>query len=502
MKTENRILIVDDTEMNRSMLADMLSDEYQIIEASNGREAVALLEAQDSAVSLVLLDIVMPEMDGFEVLAMMNKKGWIERIPVITISSETSSSYIDHAYDLGATDYISRPFDEKTVVRRVRNTLMLYSKQKMLEGMLTDQIREKEKNSSLMVEILGNIVEFRNGESGLHVMHIRVLTELFLHRLAEITGEDTISPRRQMLIINASALHDIGKISIPEEILNKPGRLTQEEFEIMKTHSSIGAGIMEDVLKRHQEELIQVAYSICRWHHERYDGRGYPDGLRGDEIPIEAQIVALADVYDAMTSPRVYKPAYPHEQAVEMILAGQCGAFSPLMMECLRQEAPHLKEELQVHSAQDISEAGVHSLTSQMISGGKMSDRTFHLLEQERTKYQFFASLTHEIQFEYITQADLLTLSDWGAQQLGLPARIEHPKQSEELQKVFSREDGADLVRRLRAAVPSDPIVSKAYSFTVDGQKRTYKVVARLLWSTKESGGSTEVIGKLIEMQN
>lgn len=363
MEDKNIILIVDDSEMNRDMLVDMLCAEYTLLQAANGKEALTLLEQRGEEISLVLLDIVMPEMDGFEVLALMNQRGWLENTPVLTISSETSSGYIERAYDLGATDYISRPFDEKIVMRRVHNTLMLYTKQKRLAGMLTQQIMEKEKNSSLMVEILGNIVEFRNGESGLHVMHIRVLTGIFLHKLMTMTDKYAISPQRIELIINASALHDIGKISIDEKILNKPGRLTAEEFEIMKTHSMIGAEIMEHVLEFHQEELVQVAYMICRWHHERYDGRGYPDGLCGDEIPIEAQVVALADVYDALTSARVYKAAYPHEKAVQMILNGECGAFNPLLLECLRRIAPHLEAEMKAHPAGELSAAGLPPLT-------------------------------------------------------------------------------------------------------------------------------------------
>ena len=236
---KNLILIVDDTEMNRSLLADMLGPDYEILEAANGVEAVSLLSQRHGEISLVLLDIVMPEMDGFEVLSLMNRNGWIEHIPVITISSETASTYIDHAYDLGASDYISRPFDEKTVQRRVRNTIMLYSKQKVLESMVAEQIVEKERNNFLMVEILSNIVEFRNGESGLHVLHIRTLTEILLRNLQEISGRYPLSAARMALIVNASALHDIGKISIPEDILNRPGSLSPQEFEVMKTLSLI-----------------------------------------------------------------------------------------------------------------------------------------------------------------------------------------------------------------------------------------------------------------------
>lgn len=498
MKKQGMILIVDDTEMNRSLLADMLSEDYEILEAANGVEAAAILHQRSEELSLVLLDIVMPEMDGFEVLALMNKNGWIGRIPVITISSETASTYIDHAYDLGATDYISRPFDEKNVQRRVRNTIMLYSKQKALEGMVTEQIVEKERNNFLMVEILSNIVEFRNGESGLHVLHIRTLTEIFLRKLQEITDRYPLTAARSVLIVNASALHDVGKISIPEEILNKPGPLTPAEYEVMKTHCALGAQIMEDALLRHKEELLQVAYNICRWHHERYDGGGYPDGLRGEEIPVEAQVVALADVYDALTSTRVYKQAFPHGVAMRMIMGGECGVFNPLLLQCLRELGPRLDDELRLRSLNDVSEANIRELSTQAIAGSKVSNRTLTLLEQERTKYQFFASMSNEIQFEYSYQSDLLTLSEWGARQLGLNVLIEHPEQNGELHGVFLIADYLDLQGRLRRATPEKPIVSGTYCLNVKGERRWYKAVARPLWE----GNGTEqagVIGKFVD---
>ncbi|WP_418706485.1 diguanylate cyclase domain-containing protein [Anaerotruncus massiliensis (ex Liu et al. 2021)] len=485
------ILIVDDTEMNRSLLADMLSEDYEILEAANGVEAVGILRQRSEELSLVLLDIVMPEMDGFEVLALMNKNGWIGRIPVITISSETAPTYIDHAYDLGAADYISRPFDEKTVQRRVRNTIMLYSKQKALEGMVTEQIVEKERNNFLMVEILSNIVEFRNGESGLHVLRIRTLTKIFLRKLQEITGRYPLTAARTALIVNASALHDVGKISIPEEILNKPGPLTPAEYEVMKTHCTLGAQIMEDALLRHRVEMLQVAYNICRWHHERYDGGGYPDGLRGEEIPVEAQVVALADVYDALTSTRVYKQAFPHGVAMRMILGGECGVFNPLLLQCLQEMGPYLVDELRLRSLNDISEANIRELSTQAIAGSKVSNRTLTLLEQERIKYQFFASMSNEIQFEYSYQSDLLTMSEWGARQLGLNVLIEHPGQNGELHEVFLIADYLDLQGRLRCATPEKPIVSGTYCLNVKGERRWYKAVARPLWE----GNGTELVG-------
>ena len=301
MDKSNKILIVDDSEINRSLLADMLSADYSLLEASNGLEAMVLINQYHSELSMVLLDIVMPEMDGFEVLASMNGAGLLERLPVIMISAETSSAYIDHAYELGAAEYISRPFDEQTVKRRVKNTITLYSKQKTLENLVTEQILEKEKSNLVMIEILSHIVEFRNGESGLHVLHIRIITEALLKQLAKRTNRYNLNAKQINLISNVSALHDIGKISIPEEILNKPGRLTPEEYEIIKTHSVIGAEMLENVPYYQDEELVRMARDICRWHHERYDGSGYPDGLK--EFPI------VKDTTPNITNPRLYDTA-------------------------------------------------------------------------------------------------------------------------------------------------------------------------------------------------
>ena len=414
---KKKILVVDDSEMNRSILADMLGDDYEILEATNGVEAIAAIKERESEITLMLLDIVMPQMDGFEVLSIMNKGGWIGNIPVIMISAETSSNLVNQAYDMGVTDYISRPFDGKIVRRRVNNTIMLYTKQKMLQGMIAEQILEKEKSSSLMVDILSNIVEFRNGESGLHVLHVRTITETLLKHLAEKTDQYDLNHTKIAMISLASALHDIGKISIDEKILNKPGRLTDEEFVIMKTHSAIGGDMLMNVAHRRDEELVKVAYEICRWHHERYNGRGYPDGLKGEEIPISAQVVAMADVYDALTSKRVYKPAFSHEKAVEMIMNGECGVFNPLLLECLQDVKEYLKEELENKTLKSVAEDEVQSMTEELIAKGDTiaSDRTLRLLEQERIKYQFFASMSKEIQFEYNVDTDMVTLSEWGA---------------------------------------------------------------------------------------
>lgn len=329
------VLIVDDTEFNRDLLTEILSDEYNILEAENGVQAVKIIESLKEEISLVLLDIVMPEMDGFAFLDYMNVHGWIETIPVIMISSENTMDFVDKAYAGHATDFISRPFDTSIVRHRAANTITLYAKQRHLEDMVEEQLEKREKDNQLMISILSHLVEFRNGESSTHVLHIGIITELLLRRINwrmnGIFSEEEISR-----ICMASALHDIGKLSIPSAILNKPGRLTEEEFAIMKTHSAIGSDILRDLMDQYDDPLLHDAYAISRWHHERVDGRGYPDGLVGDEIPLSAQAVSVADVYDALTSERCYKKAFSHETAMEMILGGKCGAFSPFMQECLQ----------------------------------------------------------------------------------------------------------------------------------------------------------------------
>ncbi len=364
---KQQILIVDDSDLNREILSAMLEDEYKILEASNGQECLDIMQQFGTGIALILLDIVMPVMDGFEVLAYMNRNHWIEDTPVIMISSEDAEGNIRKAYELGVSDYISRPFDSKVVYRRVFNMIKLYAKQRRLTHLVTQQIYEKEKNSQMMVGILSQIVEFRNGESGRHVLHINILTKLLLERLVQRSDKYMMSWAEQYMIATASALHDIGKIGIDEKILNKPGKLTNEEYEIMKTHTLIGASMLENLELYHDEILVKLAYQICRWHHERYDGRGYPDGLKGDDIPIAAQVVSLADVYDALVSKRVYKDAYSHEKAMNMIMNGECGQFNPLLLECLKDIQYDIEKEINYDSDDD-DPVGNHMLNAENIS--------------------------------------------------------------------------------------------------------------------------------------
>lgn len=349
------LLIVDDSYMNREILKEMLKDDYDILEGENGKEGITILEEYGSEICLVLLDIVMPDMDGFDVLSRMVRSGWIDDIPVIMISSEDSDDSVLRAYELGASDYIGRPFDMRVVRQRVSNIMRLYAKQRRLSSLLTQQFIEREKNSSMLINIMGGAMELRNGESGPHVLNVRSLVEVLLERLLQKSDRYIIDSRDRNTIAMASVLHDIGKLAIPDNILNKPGRLTDEEFEIMKTHTTLGADMLERLdIYDDSTFLIRTAREICRWHHERWDGKGYPDGLKGDDIPISAQVVSLADVYDALTSDRVYKPAYTHEQAMDMILGGQCGTFNPLLLECLKDVQERILTEIKPQDRTEI----------------------------------------------------------------------------------------------------------------------------------------------------
>ncbi len=491
-----KILIVDDSEMNRSILADMLEDEYEILEAEDGAAAIAMLQKYMTDISLVLLDVVMPRVDGFAVLTVMNEKHWIEDIPVIMISAESGSSSVKRAYELGVTDFIARPFDTLIVRRRVVNTILLYAKQKKLIGMLADQIEEKERMSSMMVDILSHIVEFRNGESGQHIVRVRKLTEIFLRWVQEKTDRYQLAEDNISLICTASALHDVGKIAINENILNKPGRLTPEEYEVMKTHSLVGAQMLGMVTEYKDEPLVKTACEICRWHHERYDGRGYPDGLTGDEIPISAQIVALADVYDALTSDRCYKKAYTPEKSVQMIVDGQCGTFNPLLLECLQEVAPTLPELLK--------NAAVRPRHLKLVSRQEpiVSERSLRLLDHERVKYNFFAAMTEEIQFEYTVTPDMLTLSSWGAKKLGLDEAILEPFQKENVLQVFGPENHRNLTNLLRATTPENPMVNYECILNCTGQPHWHRFVARAMWSSDDPPVYTGSIGKFMDIHD
>ena len=427
-KHKFHILIVDDSAFNRELLREMLEDHYEVDEAENGEIALAALAKNSYSYDLVLLDIVMPGIDGFDILYQMKRNGWMNYLPVIMISSETALDTVHRAYRMGATDFINRPFDAYVVRQRVQNTIHLYAKQRKLEHIVAEKIAENEKRSALMTSILSHIVEFRNGESGPHVVNIKKITEMILRELLKSNPDLSVPYEDIPLICNAAALHDIGKISIPYEVLNKPGRLTDEEYDIIKKHSEIGSDMIR-ALPIHQEEpLIRYAYEICRWHHERFDGRGYPDGLRGNDIPLSAQVVALADVYDALTADRCYRRGFSHEKAISMILAGECGAFSEELKACLVK----ISDMLLNLSAYDgivqpnLYDTGVHDHIR------KYEELTetlslMHVLQAEREKNDFLSASLEQPVFTYRAEPEVFTLSDAAAARLNTQAVFVDP---------------------------------------------------------------------------
>lgn len=496
-----KLLIVDDSPINRSLLSDILGEEYETIEAENGEEAIAILEKLGVEISLVFLDICMPKIDGFGVLEVMKEKRWSEDIPVIIISSDDSGEHIEQAYDMGVVDFIRRPFDAAIVKKRAINTIMLYSKQRLLASMVTDQIYEKEKNSNMLINILSHIVEFRNGESGLHIIHVKTFTEILLRKLVSMTDKYKISDEDISIISTASALHDIGKISIPDAILNKPGRFTDEEFNVMKTHSKAGAEILEQLTLYKDEPLVRVAYEICRWHHERFDGKGYPDGLVGDEIPISAQVVAMADVYDALTSERCYKKAFNHEKAIEMILNGECGEFNPILKECLKSSADTIRNEIYHAKTMNSCESVKIEIPTEILKIDELSSskRLMFMYNYESEKNKFFSDFCDDIFFEYNLDPSILKLSACGAARLGLSETIVNPFEEPTLiNKIMTAENTKKELREY--SVNEETITEHKCNILLDEKIKTVKIVSKKLYSFSDKPVYIGVIGKIIEI--
>ena len=501
--TKQKILIADDSEMNRELLTAILEEEYDIIQAKDGVQAVDCLQKHAEEISLLLLDIVMPKMDGFEVLSYMNKEHWIEAIPVVIISSENSPVYIKRGYDLGVTDFIGKPFDANMVLRRSANAILLGAKQRRMTSIVSNQIYEREKSSKLMINILSHIVEFRNGESGLHVLHIQTITEMLLCQLVQKENNRYALSKEQIrMITTASALHDIGKISIPDEILNKPGRLTAEEFAVIKGHSMAGANMLSELpLDQKEEPLVKTAYEICRWHHERYDGGGYPDGLKGEEIPVSAQVVALADVYDALTSERCYKDAYSHEKAIEMILAGQCGAFNPLMLECLLDISSSLKKKMGYKSKERYEQTDLSDIASRFHDFEMdSSEKIVQQLEVERMRYNFLAEGSRNIIFTYTISPPLLTFTQAGCKRSGITEPLFSPLQSGVLKDLVEEQSLKRLIRKITQATRETPDVSSNLLLKDGKSPCHYRCECRVIWTDGAEKGYTGVVGKLTDI--
>lgn len=472
---KNTILIADDSNLNREILTDILGDRYNFVYAENGVELIEFLNGDEDA-DLIILDINMPQMDGFEVLRIMNNRRWIEEIPVIVISAENDSRFVQKAYELGATDYITRPFHTSAVQHKTENTLMLYSRQKRLVQLVEDQVYEREKINNAMINILSHVIETRNSESGTHILNLRTITAMLLHHLVKITDRYPLTENNISLISTLSALHDIGKITIPKKILNKPGKLTDEEWEVMKSHTVRGDELLQAAPIAGNEQLMLVAHSICRWHHERWDGNGYPDGLRGDDIPISAQAVSIADVYDALTSERCYKMAYSHEEAINMILNGECGTFNPILLQCLTDIGDKLKNNLSSSPSVYEYETEAHRLAGEMLSNKSLplDDRSRRLLSNERTKR------CGGIQFEYDKLLGKITYIDRYTEGLPEP-KVFYLADGDNI-NLLNKHDWNELKERLNKTTPANPEIVMTVNIPVNGKYRWHRLTARTVW--------------------
>lgn len=482
--TKKKVMIVDDSWMNREMLSEMLGEKYEYMYASDGLQAIELLN-NDTGVDIMLLDINMPNMDGFEVLRIMNERHWIEEIPVVVISAE--SDILEQVFELGAIDCIARPFRTIVVQHRVENSIKLYVKQKNLVSLVKKQVLEREKINNIMINIFSHAIESRNSESGNHTLHIQTITNLLLRHLMKMTDKYELSQSDIAMISSVSALHDIGKITIPESILNKPGKLTDEEWIIMKSHTVRGEEFLNAMSDVKSEKYMITAHEICRWHHERWDGKGYPDGLAGDQIPISAQVVSLADVYDALTSERCYKQAFSHEQAIRMICNGECGVFNPLLIQCLLDISDDLliQLDLNMNNYNYQSEAYFEADEVLATEEDNQIERSSELMNLERTKKEFFALQCGGIQFEYDRQIHKIRyLRRYNRSGVRIPLQ-------EDSIRFLTQSDLKILNDQIKSATRENPKVEMNVMFMIDGRLRWHKLVVQSLWVNE----STEYIG-------
>ena len=493
MDKRPKILIVDDAELNRDILKEILGEEYSYLEAENGNEAIQMI-GDNLGIDLMLLDINMPQMNGFEVLEIMKSSRCIDETPVIMISSEDDVNTMRKAYDLGITDYITRPFDSVIVKKRVQNTLGLYANQKHLINVVFEQVYEKEENNNIMIRILSNVLGSRNRESREHILHIRTATEMMLRELVKTTDAYPLTEADISLITTASSLHDIGKIYIPEEILNKPGRLTDEEFNIMKTHSELGAAIIRDMDFPQDHFLVRTAWEICRWHHERWDGKGYPDGLKGEEIPICAQVVSIVDVYDALTSERCYKKAFDHETAIQMILDGQCGQFNPILLKCLKELSPSFSKMLTNAMDDNKDYYEVQRLSNEILSDKSLPNHNYsqNVARVMQEKIDFFRLNSGRNSIDYNAISGQLTILNEKQQIL---CQRDNPKFDLFKEFEVSEED----VQYIRALLHQTSVQNKEISVQIKAKvgnvSQMYYLKLHTLWSPLKKDGYIGIIG-------
>ena len=493
MDKRQKILIVDDSKFNRDILKEILGETYNYLEAENGNQAIQMI-GENIGIDLMLLDINMPQMNGFEVLKIMKRSQCIEETPVIMISSEESVDTMREAYEMGITDYITRPFDSVIVKKRVQNTLSLYANQNNLVNVVVDQIYEKEENNNIMIRILSSILGSRNSESREHILHIKTATEMMLRQLIKITDVYHLTEADIALITTASSLHDIGKIYIPEEILNKPGRLTDEEFKIMKTHSELGADIIQDMHLPQEKPLVHTAWEICRWHHERWDGKGYPDGLKGEEIPISAQVVSIADVYDALTSERCYKKAFDHDTAIKMILDGQCGQFNPILLKCLKELSPRIFKIFSNETDDSKQYYEAQRLSNEILSEKSLPRKNYsqHLIKVMQEKIDFFKKNSGRNSVDYNAVSGQLTIINENQQTL---YQRDDPKFDVFKEFEVSEEDVQHIKGLLAHTSVQDKEISVQIEAKLENNRQLYNLKLHTLWSPLKKDGYIGIIG-------
>ena len=493
MDKRQKILIVDDSKFNRDILKEILGETYNYLEAENGNQAIQII-GENIGIDLMLLDINMPQMNGFEVLKIMKRSQCIEETPVIMISSEESVDTMREAYEMGITDYITRPFDSVIVKKRVQNTLSLYANQNQLVNVVVDQIYEKEENNNIMIRILSSILGSRNSESREHILHIKTATEMMLRQLIKITDVYHLTEADIALITTASSLHDIGKIYIPEEILNKPGRLTDEEFKIMKTHSELGADIIQDMHLPQEKPLVHTAWEICRWHHERWDGKGYPDGLKGEEIPISAQVVSIADVYDALTSERCYKKAFDHDTAIKMILDGQCGQFNPILLKCLKELSPRLFKMFSNETDDSKQYYEAQRLSNEILSEKSLPRKNYsqHLIKVMQEKIDFFKKNSGRNSVDYNAVSGQLTIINENQQTL---YQRGNPKFDVFKEFEVSEEDVQHIKDLLAHTSVQNKEISVQIEAKMENNRQLYNLKLHTLWSSLKKDGYIGIVG-------
>ena len=513
MKKQNnkKILIVDDFELNRAILCEMFCRDYEVIEAEGGRQAIEILKKEGTNIKALLLDIVMPDIDGFGVLDFLSEQNMIEKLPVFLITAETAVDTIMRGFEKGVVDVINKPINDPAIIcKRVYNAIELYQKRSNLECLVEEQVQTiRKQNENLqttktsIIDMLSSVIEFRSGESGEHVRRIRKATKILLENMAEICPEYNLSEEWIILVSGAATMHDIGKVSVPDYILNKPGRLTKEEFDEMKKHTIYGSDMLKSIPFFTEDPIFQHAYEICRHHHERWDGKGYPDGLKGNQIPIWAQVVALADVYEALTGERVYKPVYSHEKALSMIVNGECGQFNPELLNCFLEEIDNLLMELRQPEKQLAPPSLPVSSKPVASQSETLSERTLRLLELERQKYRVLSDLSGDITFDYDAQTDLLTFSEKYTEMFGGSFQMQDALKVIENTDKILKEDKPIIWKVLKELTPEQPVGKMELRMqTLAGDFEWFEVLINALWRNEKEPECVSLIGKMTNIND